>query len=44
MAICNYCGEKEATQTCEVCGSRVCGEHKREHGCDTCGGGITKFE
>ncbi|MFB6100336.1 MAG: hypothetical protein ABEK16_03610 [Candidatus Nanohalobium sp.] len=43
MAICDYCGEREAVTGCEVCGSRVCSEDKLEYGCNVCGGGEQKF-
>jgi len=24
MAVCDYCGERKAITSCEVCGSKVC--------------------
>ncbi|MFB6199848.1 MAG: orotate phosphoribosyltransferase [Candidatus Nanohaloarchaea archaeon] len=36
--VCEYCGEREATVSCEVCGSSICEKHKKEYGCKVCGG------
>ena len=37
--LCDYCQEKKAVTSCEVCGSNVCREHTRDYGCDVCNGG-----
>jgi len=42
--ICDYCQEKKAVESCEVCGSNICSEHKRDYGCAVCGGGRQKLE
>jgi len=41
--LCDYCGQKPAITTCEVCGSKVCGQHDRDYGCDVCNGGEQTF-
>lgn len=42
--VCDYCGQRKAVHSCEVCGSNVCGRHKKEHGCAVCGGGQKSFD
>ncbi|QKQ98904.1 hypothetical protein GKQ38_05280 [Candidatus Nanohaloarchaea archaeon] len=42
--LCDYCQEKKAVTSCEVCGSKVCQDHKKEHGCAVCNGGERTFE
>lgn len=44
QAICDYCNEKPAVTTCEVCGSQVCDDDKLEYGCKVCNGGEATFE
>lgn len=41
--LCDYCNNREAITTCEVCGAKVCQEHKKEYGCEVCEGGKQKF-
>ncbi|WP_414836649.1 orotate phosphoribosyltransferase [Candidatus Nanohalococcus occultus] len=41
--LCGYCGQKKATESCEVCGSNVCSNCKLEYGCKVCGGGTKSF-
>ncbi|MFB6209329.1 MAG: hypothetical protein ABEJ56_04310 [Candidatus Nanohaloarchaea archaeon] len=36
--MCEYCGEREAVDTCEMCGASICAEHKKDYGCEVCGG------
>ncbi|MFB6159187.1 MAG: hypothetical protein ABEJ95_06055 [Candidatus Nanohalobium sp.] len=42
--ICEYCGERKAVTTCEVCGSQVCGQCKLPYGCKVCQGGERRFD
>lgn len=42
-AICDFCGEREAITSCDVCGSKVCREDKLEYGCKACNGGEKTF-
>jgi len=44
QAICDYCQEKPAVTTCEVCGSQVCSDDNLDYGCRVCGGGKTSVE
>jgi methionyl-tRNA synthetase len=42
--LCDYCNQKKATESCEVCGANVCSEHKLDYGCKVCDGGKKTFE
>jgi len=41
--LCDYCDDRIASTSCDVCGALICSEDNMEYGCKVCGGGKNTF-